>query len=793
MLCGDCFVGLRPPRNDTMPKIIGARIPRLEDEPLLRGRGRFVDDLAVGGLLHAAFVRSPHPHARIRGVASAAAAALPGVRAVLTLDDLMPVLAQRRMTRRAYSGAPLDNFWPFALADREVSYVGEPVAIVVADSRYVAEDAAALVEVDYETLPAISDCREAVRSGAPRVRGEIAASNIASYKVSYGDVAAAFASARHVFATALWQHRGAGHPIEGRGILAEWGGGDDTITAWASTQKAHDLLNTLNACVRLDDNRLRVATPDVGGGFGPKLCVYSEDVAVVAAARLIGRSIKWIEDRREHFTNAVQERDQYWDLEIAVDGDARVLGIRGRLLHDQGAYALQDVNQPYNSAKALTGVYVVPALHMDIAVAATNKTPVSSVRGAGYPQASFAMERLMDTVARELKLDRAELRRRNMIPADRMPYRLPLKERSGAGIEYDSGDYPACQAEVLRAAAWDDFPRRQAEARAQGRHIGIGLAHALKGTGRGPFESGIVRVSPTGRVSVYTGAAAMGQGLATAMAQICAQELGLEAQDVHVVAGDTATAAVGLGGFASRQTVTAGSSVMLAARAVHDKAKKLASHLLEAAEHDLELADGTVRVVGAPKLAVGLGELARVLQGAPGYGFPPGVDPGLDANVNHRLDALAYANACHVAEVEVDVETGGVRILRYCAIQDSGTLINPMMVTGQVEGGVAHGIGNALLEWMGYDAGGQPLTTSFAEYLLPGATEVPAIDTLFKETPSPLNPLGAKGAGEVGTIPAAAAVISAIEDALAPFGVRIAQTPLTPQRILELIATSKTP
>jgi aerobic carbon-monoxide dehydrogenase large subunit len=776
-----------------MSRLIGSRIRRLEDEPLLRGRGRFVDDLTVAGLLHAAFVRSPHPHARIRGIASDAARALPGVHAVLSLDDLMPVLAQRRMTRRAYSGAPLDNFWPFALADREVSYVGEPVALVVADSRYVAEDAAALVEVDYEALPAVSDCREAVRAGAPRVRAEIAANTIASYKVSYGDVAAAFARARHVFATELWQHRGAGHPIEGRGILAEWNAADRTITAWASTQKAHDLLNTLNACVQLDDNRLRVATPDVGGGFGPKLCVYSEDVAVTAAARLLGRSVKWIEDRREHFTNAVQERDQYWALEIAVDGDARILGIRGRLLHDQGAYALQDVNQPYNSAKALTGTYIVPALHMDIAVAATNKTPVSSVRGAGYPQASFAMERLMDTVARGLGLDRAELRRRNLIPADRMPYALPLKERSGAPIEYDSGDYPACQAEVLSVAAWDDFPRRQAAARAEGRHIGIGLAHALKGTGRGPFESGVVRVSPTGRVSVYTGAAAMGQGLATAMAQICAQELGLKAEDIRVVAGDTATVAVGLGGFASRQTVTAGSSVMLAARAVSDKAKKLASHLLEAAEHDLEVVDGAVRVVGAPKLAVGLGELARVLQGAPGYGFPPGLDPGLDANVNHRLDALAYANACHVAEVEVDVETGGVRILRYCAIQDSGTLINPMMVAGQVQGGVAHGIGNALLEWMGFDAGGQPLTTSFAEYLLPGATEVPAIDTLFKQTPSPLNPLGAKGAGEVGTIPAAAAVISAIEDALAPFGVRIGETPLPPQRILQLIATSKAP
>ncbi|HEY1542198.1 MAG TPA: xanthine dehydrogenase family protein molybdopterin-binding subunit [Xanthobacteraceae bacterium] len=771
--------------------LIGARIARIEDDALLRGRGRFVDDLVVGGVLHAAFLRSPHPHALIRGVSTDAARAMPGVHAVLTLDDLAPVLAQRRMIRRSYAGNLSDTLWPFALADREVSYVGEPIALVVAESRYVAEDAAAAVEVDYEALPAAVDCREALRQGAPAVRRELASNNIASFKVSYGDVAAAFASPKHLVRTALWQHRGAGHPIEGRGILAEHHGTDEAITAWASTQKAHDLLNSLNNCVRLDDIRLRVATPDVGGGFGPKLCVYSEDVAVVAAARLLGRSIKWIEDRREHFTNAAQERDQYWDLEIALDADAKVLGIRGRLIHDQGAYALQDVNQPYNSAKALTGPFIVPALQMDIAVAATNKTPVSSVRGAGYPQASFAMERLLDTVAREVGIDRAELRRRNLIPADKMPYALPLKERSGAAILYDSGDYPACQAEVLKAAAWDDFPQRQRAALVEGRYIGIGLAHALKGTGRGPFESGIVRIAPSGRVSVFTGAAAMGQGLKTALAQICAHELGVKAEDVRVVAGDTATVAVGLGGFASRQTVTAGSSVMLAARAVRDKAKKLASHLLEAGEHDLEVVDGSVRVVGASKLAIGLGELSRVLQGAPGYGFPEGLDPGLDASVNHRLDALAYANACHVAEVEVDIETGYVRVLRYCAIQDSGTLINPMMVAGQVQGGVAHGIGNALLEWMSYDAGGQPMTTTFAEYLLPGATEVPMINTLFKETPSPLNPLGAKGAGEVGTIPAAAAVIGAIEDALTPFGVRITQTPLPPQRILELIAAAK--
>jgi carbon-monoxide dehydrogenase large subunit len=340
---------------------------------------------------------------------------------------------------------------------------------------------------------------------------------------------------------------------------------------------------------------------------------------------------------------------------------------------------------------------------------------------------------------------------------------------------------------VLAAAGWSDFPRRQAAARREHRYIGIGLAHGIKGTGRGPFESGLVRISNTGRVSVFTGAAAIGQGLRTALAQICAGELGMRAQDITVVAGDTSGVSLGLGAFASRQTVTAGSSVLLAARAVADKARKLASHVLEAAEHDLEIASGEVRVVGAPALCVKLGELARILKGAPGYGFPADIDPGLDANVNWRTDALAYANACHVAEVEVDAETGGVKLINYVALQDSGILINPMMVDGQVRGGVAHGIGNAILEWMGYDDGAQPITTTFADYLLPGATEVPAIETLYKQTPSPLNPLGAKGAGEVSTIPTAAAVIAAIEDALQPFGVHIAQTPITPQKLVELI------
>jgi aerobic carbon-monoxide dehydrogenase large subunit len=767
--------------------LIGQSIPRVEDEPLLRGRGCFIDDIDLPGLFHASFVRSPHAHAIIRAIDARPARVLPGVHAILMLDDLAPVMRHRRMKRHSNSGAALDMVWPFALADREVSYVGEAVAIVIGESRYVAEDAAALVQVDYDELAAAIDCRSSSENASPRVRSALTSNLVASYRVGYGNVDEAFARAMHIFHDEIRQSRGSAHPIEGRGIVAEYRRADDSLQVSASTQKAHDLKNTIASLLGLPDSKIRVVTPDVGGGFGSKLCVYSEDIAVAASAKLLKRSIKWVEDRHEHFTNAVQEREQIWSLAIASDQNGRISGIRGTLIHDQGAYALQDINLPYNSASALTGPYKIPAFEMQVRVVLTNKTPVSSVRGAGYPQSAFAMERLMDRLARELALDRAEVRRRNLITPDAMPYEQPLKVRSGASITYDSGDYPAGQAAVLKAANWGDFPRKKAQARAAGHYIGIGLANAVKGTGRGPFESGLVRIDATGQVAVYTGAAQMGQGLRTALAQICASEFGVEASEVNVITGDTAAVPLGLGGFASRQLVTAGSSVLLAARTVATKAKSLASHILEVDKDDLVLSDGSVHVAGAKDMAVSLAELARTLQGAPGYAFPSGQEPGLDATSHFRTDALAYANASHVAEVEVDPETGGITLLRYVALQDAGRLINPMIVDGQIKGGIVHGISNGVFERIVHDGNGQPLTTNFADYLLPTATELPVMETIYTETPSPLNPLGAKGVGEVGTIPAAAAVISAVEDALSEFNVRISEVPISPQYIVGLL------
>jgi aerobic carbon-monoxide dehydrogenase large subunit len=501
--------------------------------------------------------------------------------------------------------------------------------------------------------------------------------------------------------------------------------------------------------------------------------------------------VKWIEDRREHFVATTQERDQYWDVEIAVDRDARILGIRGSIIHDHGAYTARGVNLPHNSAETVPLQYEVPAYSMNVKVALTNKVPVTPVRGAGHPQGTFAIERLLDRVARELKLDRAEVRRRNLIGPEKMPYKTKLKARGGQPVLLDSGDYPACQAEALERAGWSAFPARQQAARKSGRYLGIGLANYCKGTGRGPFESVTVRIGPSGRVHVYTGAAAMGQGTRTMLAQVVAEQLGADLANVTVTTGDTAAIALGLGGSNSRQTVTAGSSAHVAAVKVREKTLAIAAQLLEAAAGDLEIAGDHVRVKGVPDMKVGLAKIARAVAGTAGFTLPQGVSPGLEATEHVVIDDMAHANGTAVAEVEVDVETGRVDVLRYVSVHDCGRMVHPTLVDGQIAGGTAHGIGNALYEWMGYDADAQPVTTTFADYLLVTATEMPRLEIAHQESPSPLNPLGVKGVGECGVVPVTAAIASAVEDALAPFGVRIAQTPIFPAHIVALIEEAR--
>lgn len=767
-------------------KVIGKRVPRIEDRALLTGGATFVDDIRLPDTLHAAFVRSPHAHARVGAIDTTHAGAQPGVHAVYMLADIRPHLTSDRLPLGFPSNVLPDDVTPWVLSNTEVCHVGETVAVVLADSRYAAEDAAALVDVDYDPLPAVSDCVDAAKDGAPRARGDSASNAIVTFAQDYGDCDAVFADAKHVFRDAFRQHRGGAHPIEGRGAIARYDAVEDRLTLWTSTQMAHEVRQGLIKLLAIDEHQLRIVAPSVGGGFGSKYLMYPEEVVLSVAAKMTGRPVKWTEDRREHFVSSLQERDQVWDLEIATDELGRVLGLRGTMIQDQGAYTPQGINLPYNASTAVPGPYKIPAYHLDVTIAETNKIYSMPVRGAGYPEGTYAMERMLDRAAQGLGLDRAEIRRRNLIRADEMPYETPLKTRAGSAVTPDSGDFHGCLDRALDEIDAQGIDARKQAARQKGLHLGLGIACGIKGTGRGPFESGIVRIERSGRISVFTGAMAMGQGLDTMLAQVAADAFDVPVDDIRVISGDTGSIALGLGGFASRQTVTAGSSVHLAAGEVRDKALKLAAHMLEAAPEDVEFRDGRIGVKGTDR-TLEIRDVAEIASGAPGYSLPDGIEAGLEASVNFKPPALTYSFAVHAVETLVDPASGETSIARYVVVSDCGTRINPMIVDGQVAGGVVHGIGNALFEWAGYDEAAQPVTTNFAEYLMPTATELRDIEMHYMDSPSPLNPLGVKGVGECGTVPAAAAVLSSVEDALREFDVTFSDYPLTPQAVCAAI------
>ncbi len=772
-------------------KFFGASVLRKEDPALLTGKGRYVDDVKLPGMLHAAFVRSPYAHALIKGIDKAAALALPGVIAILTYDDLPEPMRSRRLPLYVPHPAIKQTFMPWVLAKDEVCFAGEAIAIVVAESRYIAEDAAAIVEVDYDVLEASIDPREAILEGAPLAQKDATSNIVTQVPIKIGDTDKAFANAPHVFREKFFLHRGGPFFLECRGVVADWDAGTESLTVHASSQGSHRFKRTFIDLLDLADNQVRVITNDVGGGFGPKGSFYVEYGALVAATMVVGKPVKWIEDRRENFVATQQERDQYWDMEIAVDDNAKLLGLRGRLVHDGGAYLTWGLVLPWIAATSVIGPYVLPNYQLELIVAMTNKVTCSPVRGAGRPQGCFVMERMMDRVAQEFGLDRAEVRRRNFIQPDQFPYKVGLIFRDGRPVTYDSGNYPLSQQMALDHMDWEGFRARQDAARQQGRYIGIGLSNAVEGTGLGPYEGATVRISTSGKVVVFTGATPQGQSHKTTLAQVAADHLGVDYADVTVVTADTATIPFGMGTFASRTAVNAGSSVHLAAIEVREKIKKIASELLEVSPDDLELKDGSVEVRGVPGMRKTFRELAYNAVGLYGFSMKADRDPGLEATSYFKPEQSTYANSCHVAEVEVDIETGHVKVTRVLVNHDCGNVINPMIVEGQIVGGVAHGIGNALFERLLFDENGQPQTTSFADYLLPMAPDVPHVETLHTETPSPLNPIGVKGAGEGGTIAVIAAIISAIENALEPFGVRLAEMPVSPERIIELIHQSR--
>jgi carbon-monoxide dehydrogenase large subunit len=772
---------------NTPAPLFGQSIRRLEDDALLRGKGRYVADIALPGMLHATFLRSAVAHGRLLSIDVSAAETLPGVHHVLTYADLRPLLTCDRIPLAMPSGAIRFDVDPFVLAKDEVCHVGEPIALVIADSRAIAEDALGLIGVEIDSLPAIVDPRLGLTDGAAQARLDCKDNLVAGMTAQYGHVDQAFAQAAHVVDAQFHLHKGGGHSIETRGAVARFDADERLLTLWDSTQMPHQAKRVLVKTLGLDETQIRVIAPDVGGGFGPKFVFHPEELAIAAASILVGAPIRWIEDRLENFTATTQERDQYWEISAAADADGRLLGIRGQLIHDHGAYTPYGVALPYNSATNLLGPYVLPNYRLDISLCLTNLIPATPTRGAGRPQGTFVMERLLDRLARKTGLDRAEIRRRNLISPEQMPYRTQLTTRDGGAMIYDSGNYVESQRRALEFAEWDGFETRRQAARKEGRYLGIGLANYVEGSGRGPFESASVRIGPSGKIVVTTGATAQGQGTVTMLAQLVADVLGVRPETISVIAGDTAASPLGLGAFASRQAVTAGNAAHRAASIVREKILQVASSWLEVSPEDLELADGRVRIKGASQMGRTFGEIAGALDGIPGYALPAGTSPGLAAANDYQPSALTYCNGTHVAEAEVDPATGVVHLTRYTVVHDCGRLINPMLVDGQVIGGVVHGIGSTLYEMMIYGEDGQPQTGTYADYLLPTADVVPRIAVHHMESPTTLNPLGIKGAGESGTIAASAAVTAAVEDALREFGVEIGELPITPSRLFALL------
>ena len=771
-------------------RYVGARIPRNEDPSLLRGRGLFVDDVRLPGMAHAAVLRSPHAHARLARIDTRRARAAPHVLDVLTHGDLGEL------------GGPLQKLIPHpalihhktqrALADTKVRYVGEAVALIVAESRYAAEDAIDLVEVNYEPLPVAASLEAAAAPGAPLVHEDVGTNVCAHYTQRVGDVESALAGAPHRFRERLVMDRGASSPMETRGVVAAWDARGEGLEIWDSTQAPIPIRNGLAAMFHLPQQNVRVIAPDVGGGFGPKVMMfYPEEILVPLAARRLGRPVKWIEDRREHFVATNQEREQIHNAEIALDERGRILGIRTVFLYDAGAYIPYGLIVPIVASATLPGPYRVPNYHCEFKAVFTNKTTVSPYRGAGRPHGVFVMERLLDRAARELHLDRVEIRRRNLIQPDEFPYAVGLIYQDNAPLQYDSGNYPLCLTRAADMIGCAEWPARRETYLAEGRYVGLGVGCYVEGTGIGPYEGARVTVEPSGKVFVATGVGTQGQGHMTSFAQIVADALGVTPQDVIVRTGDTAGFGWGAGTFASRAAVVAGNAVALAAQAVRDKTRIVAATLLEARPDEIELAHGNVFVRGVPARALALGSVAAAANPLR-FAMPPEWEgPGLEATRYFTPPRGTFSNGVHACLVEVDPETGMLRVLRYVVVHDCGRVLNPMILEGQIHGGVAQGLGGVFWEKLAYDSQAQPLSTTFMDYLVPTAAEVPSVDVAHVETPSPLNPLGVKGAGEAGVIPVPAVVAQAVEDALHPFGVRITEMPLSPDRVRQLVIEAR--
>ena len=775
-------------------RYFGAPVTRNEDPRLLAGQALFVDDVELPGLLHAAFYRSPYAHARIKRVDVSRALARPGVIAAYTAADLGdywqpgPLL----VPPPPVAGIVFNARTQVPLAKDKVRHAGESIVLVIAESRYIAEDAMQDIDVEFEPLPAVVDLEQALAPGAALVHADVG-SNVAAHVIQRkGDYAAAKQQAHLVVRRRFHYDHGASAPIETRGVVAQWDARAGKLTVWDTTQAPVVIRNGLAAMLNLNEKQVRVIAPFIGGGFGPKIMMfYPEEVLVPWAALQLNRPVKWIEDRAEHFYATTNERNQVHDAEIAVSKDGRIIGIHDVFLHDAGAYDPYGLTVPLNSQCTLLGVYHVPHYYSEFTAVFTTKTIVTPYRGAGRQHGVFVMERLLDLAAAALGIDGNEIRRRNFIAPDAFPYNNEIIYQDFAPLIYDSGNYAPILEKALELIGYEKFIAEvQPAARAAGRQLGIGVVCYVEGTGIGPYEGARVQVQASGKVSVATGIGTQGQGHFTSLAQLAADQVGVDVRDVEVVTGDTDQFYWGAGTFASRGAVVAGNAVNEAAKDVRRKILKLAGEIFECAEDDLEIADGAVHVRGVPANSISLGTLAQranPLRGA----VKPGTEPGLESTNYFGPERGATASGAHAMILEVDPETMLVEVQKYVVVHDCGEVINPLILDAQVVGGVAQGIGNAFYEQLIYDENGQLVNGSFIDYLLPTALDVPSVTVAHQVTPSPLNPLGVKGAGEAGAIPVGALFAQAVENALAGSGLEVLEIPLSPNRLWELVEAAK--
>ncbi len=769
----------------------GQPVKRNEDPRLLTGRALFTDDVQIAGMLHVAFLRSDLAHARIRNVDLGGAHERPGVIAVYTAADLgdfwqpgpllVPPPPVEKLEFHQRTQVPL--------AKEKVRHAGEAVVMVVGESRYVAEDTLDDIYVDYEPLDAAVNLESALAADAPLVHEDLKSNVSAAVLQTKGSWAQAEAEADTVICRRLHYDRGTAAAMENRGIVACWDEKSQQLTIWDTTQAPIAIRNGLAAMLGLSEHQVRVIAPFIGGGFGPKIMMfYPEEVLLAWAALQLGRPLKWIEDREENFYATTQERGQVHDAAIALKRDGTILGVKDLFLHDAGAYAPYGLTLPISSQCTLLGPYVVPHYHSEFTSVFTNKPIVTPYRGAGRQHGVFVMERLLDAAAHELSLDPVEIRRRNFIRPDQFPYSNEIIFQDFAPLVYDSGDYEPALDRALELIGYEEFIREEQPRReTAGERVGIAVVNYIEGTGIGPYEGARVTVAASGKVSVATGVGTQGQGHFTSFAQIVADQVGAAIEDIHVVTGDTDQFYWGAGTFASRGAVVAGNAMHAAAAKVREKILKLAGQKLEAAEEDLELIDGHVRVKGVPETSISLGELAveaNPMRGA----VKPGTEPGLEATEYFGPERGATASGVHAMILKVDPETFLLEIEKYVVVHDCGTVINPLILDGQIQGGVAQGIGNAFYEQLHFDENGALRNASLMDYLLPTATDVPNIVSDHVETPSPLNPLGVKGAGEAGAIPVGALFAQALDNAFRDIGLEVREIPLSPNRLFELVS-----